>query len=253
MATESVGYIKSEQGYGNESTVPTLPSEVGTRVSDIAKAVGGMPRLAEMTGLSESQLYRYVNGESEMKLGAAVSIARAGGRSVEWLAFGESRGGEYPTADSARAFPAADAHDQATRLGLVLVPRYDVRVSAGGGSLVHSEQVVDHLAFKRDWLRREGLSEAHLILVEATGDSMEPTISRGDLLLVDLSQSVPTDDAIYILRIDSHLVAKRVQRLVTGELRVQSDNPAYALQVITPERVADLCVLGRVVWVAGRV
>ena len=32
--------------------------------------------------------------------------------------------------------------------GYIFVPRYDVQVSAGQGSLIHSEQIVSHLAFK---------------------------------------------------------------------------------------------------------
>ena len=38
--------------------------------------------------------------------------------------------------------------------GFVLVPRYNIEASAGGGSIIHSEQIVDHLAFKADWVHK---------------------------------------------------------------------------------------------------
>jgi len=34
--------------------------------------------------------------------------------------------------------------------GYVFVPKYDVQVSAGQGSLIHSEQIVSHLAFQEN-------------------------------------------------------------------------------------------------------
>lgn len=39
--------------------------------------------------------------------------------------------------------------------GFVLVPRYDVAASMGNGAVIHSEQVVDHLAFREAWVRTE--------------------------------------------------------------------------------------------------
>jgi transcriptional regulator with XRE-family HTH domain len=37
--------------------------------------------------------------------------------------------------------------------GFVLIPRYSVEASAGGGSVVADEQVIDRLAFREDWVR----------------------------------------------------------------------------------------------------
>ena len=45
--------------------------------------------------------------------------------------------------------------DAPERKDFVYVPRYDVQASAGYGTLIESEQIVDHLAFKRDWLESD--------------------------------------------------------------------------------------------------
>ncbi|NIR57218.1 MAG: helix-turn-helix domain-containing protein, partial [Nitrospinaceae bacterium] len=45
-----------------------------------------------------------------------------------------------------------------------------------GGQVLESDQLVDHIAFRRDWIRaRIGGRAADLVLVETAGDSMEPT------------------------------------------------------------------------------
>jgi phage repressor protein C with HTH and peptisase S24 domain len=134
-----------------------------------------------------------------------------------------------------------------------LVPRYDVAASAGHGADVESEQVVDHLAFRRPWLAREGLQEGKLALIQVRGDSMEPTIASGDLLLVDLREQIPAEDGIYVMQTDAHLVAKRVQRLFDGSIYIKSDNQTYQPQQLTPDQVERLQIVGRVVWVARRI
>ena len=48
----------------------------------------------------------------------------------------------------------------------IQVPHYDVRASAGNGSVVHEENVVDHLVFKRDWVVR-GMGLDPWLLVQA--------------------------------------------------------------------------------------
>lgn len=134
-----------------------------------------------------------------------------------------------------------------------LIPRYDVQVSAGHGSVVDQERELHRLAFRRQWLRQENLDPQHLVLVTARGDSMEPTISEGDLLLVDTSRPHVQDDAIYVLQVDGEVFAKRLQRDWTGGVWVRSDSPQYEDQHITEQDAAELRIVGRVVWIARRV
>ncbi|MEK9629868.1 MAG: helix-turn-helix domain-containing protein [Nitrospinota bacterium] len=57
----------------------------------------------------------------------------------------------------------------------VLVPRYNIE---GPGSSIQSEQVVDHLAFKEEWVCQElGTNPKNLLLIHSIGDSMEPTLA----------------------------------------------------------------------------
>lgn len=168
----------------------------------------------------------------------------------EWNLIDEGQPGKLrPTSSSEVEEPRA--HYVAPN-GFILVPHYEVHASAGNGSLVHSEQIVDYLAFKADWVRNTlGVAQKDLALISVKGDSMEPELSNDDLILVDMRKNSVEDNAIYVLQFDGTLLVKRIQRKLDGSLHVMSDNPRYDAEVVSAERAADLRVLGRVVW-SGR-
>jgi len=118
--------------------------------------------------------------------------------------------------------------------------------------MVHSEQIVDHLAFRSAWVRNAlDVSVQALALISVKGDSMEPTLSNGDLILVDTGTNKVEDNAIYVLRYNGSLMVKRIQRKIDGTLIIKSDNVVYEPETLTGEAVNNLHVVGRVVW-SGR-
>lgn len=135
--------------------------------------------------------------------------------------------------------------------GFILVPRYDVQAAAGSGMVIHSEQIVDSLAFRTSWIHELGLKPDALALITTRGDSMEPTLHPGDLLLIDLANSAVCEDAIYAIQNDGSLIVKRVQKMFDGSIIIKSDNPAYREQVIDKGLLETVRIVGRVVW-AGR-
>lgn len=115
---------------------------------------------------------------------------------------------------------------------------------------MQSSQIVDYIALKSDWLARRLNAEAKsLLLVEAVGDSMSPTIDDGDLLLVDLRELRYRHDGVYALRSGGEIAIKRLQRRPDGKLIVRSDNPKYEPEIVTPE---SIIILGRVIWAGGQ-
>lgn len=136
----------------------------------------------------------------------------------------------------------------------VFVPRYDVRGSAGHGSIIHSEQIVDHLAFRADWVKNTlGVTKKDLVLISVKGDSMEPTIGNEDLILVNIQEDRIEENAIYVLQHDGVLLVKRIQRKMDGSLIIKSDNPLYEQEVLDPSKAEALRVLGRVVWFGRKI
>lgn len=203
--------------------------------------------------------YSNITGSRQSKPNAELLAAIATHTQVNphWLLTGEggmlaamARPAESGSEGGAPAmFTAQELADQ-----YVLVPFYDVRGSAGGGSYVHDVEVIDRLAFRAEWIYRElRVRPEHLALISASGDSMEPTISHADLLLVNINQNSITDDAIYAIQTGEVLLIKRIQTLLDGTIIIRSDNPSYREQVIRKEEADSLRVVARVVWIARRV
>jgi len=217
-----------------------VEADFRSRLSQILEASGSVAELARKVGISDNAIYKWLQGRGQPSVANLVALARAAKVSVEWLATGRE-----PGAAGRGATRAAERSDYS------FVPRYDVRVAAGRGAAIRSEQVVDYLAFKTDWVRRRlDTDPRSLMLVEAVGDSMAPTIDDGDLLLVDLDEPRFKQDGVYVLRRDSDLIVKRLQRRPDGKLIIRSDNPAYEPAVAPRD---GLGIVGRVIWSAGRI
>jgi phage repressor protein C with HTH and peptisase S24 domain len=137
----------------------------------------------------------------------------------------------------------------------VLVPRYNIESSVGGGYVIHSEQIVDHLAFKKSWVSKElGTDSQNLLLIYSIGDSMEPTFSSGDMLLVDRNKARMKGDGIYLINFDDGLIVKRLEWMMDGTMVIRGDNTSVSReQKLTYIEMEKLHLLGRVVWVGGKV
>jgi phage repressor protein C with HTH and peptisase S24 domain len=150
---------------------------------------------------------------------------------------------------------ARDAEEPARPLQLAqddyaYIPRFDARAAAGPALWVDEERILDYMAFRKDWVRRAlGVDPRNLVLITAQGDSMEPTIRSGDVLLIDTSVNSIRDDAIYILVRHGEIAVKRLQRFFRGAVAIRSDNPAYTEETLDVDEVAELRVAGRVRWI----
>ncbi len=146
----------------------------------------------------------------------------------------------------------AEQHVLGRYSDFVMVPRYEVRASAGHGAVIHSEQIVDYLAFRAEWVHNAlGVAERDLALIEVHGDSMEPTLSNGDLILLDMRHSKVMDNSVYAIQLNGGLLVKRIQVRLNGSIIVKSDNPRYEPESLESGEADQLRVVGRVVW-AGR-
>lgn len=142
----------------------------------------------------------------------------------------------------------------------------NVDAAAGGGTYVTDEDATGCMAFRREWIIREGLKAQALRIIRARGDSMEPTIQDGAPILVEAfayeddygvvrylhSGNAPRDvvkrDGIYVVRLGDKLLVKRLQLDMLGGLYVMSDNSVYKTLHIPASQLDELAVIGRVVW-----
>lgn len=133
--------------------------------------------------------------------------------------------------------------------GLVEVPFLNIRASAGSGAVAELEAPRGHFGFDPRWLRRlTGSKPDRLSIITVMGDSMFPTLSDGDEVIVDGGDGAERlRDGIYVLRVDDALLVKRLALGPTGKrISVRSDNKAYPSWEDCDPR--GLQIVGRVVW-----
>ncbi len=215
-------------------------SDPRARLVELVAAQGfSLAGLSALLGRNASYLQQFVRKGSPRKLeeNDRRTLARFFG--VDEAELGGSAGD-----------PASADYTGQRRAGAdwVDVPRLGLGASAGPGSLSGSEIAVGQLRFAASWLKRHGLTPAMLSAIEVEGDSMEPALRDGDEILVDRTP-LALRAGIHVVRVDDVLLVKRIERLGAEQLRLISDNPAYA-PVERP--LAAVEVIGRVVWKGGR-
>lgn len=232
---------------------------------------GSVNALAKKAGVSEAVLRKYVSGVTVPGLDKAKALADALVVSFEWLATG--RGGmephvyvddeEVPKGMEMAMAAAQPQHHIARGMSLslatskpapsvVLIPVVNVSASAGGGSLILDEENESFIAFSKLWLEHNGLQANKLFTLPTVGESMEPTIKAGEYLLCSRADHhKKVGDGIYIVRIDGHILVKRLQVLPRNKIAVTSDNKAYAPYEVELDDGVDFKILGKVIFVHG--
>lgn len=214
-------------------------------------------------GVSDAVTRKYLTGETMPSVGQVSQICGHEPRLFLWLCLGLGERPEQVTVLPEVPLYARPGHQEEATAGedlaridnlmqdYTLVDCYQVFASAGFGATVSDELKTDPMAFRTDWLKKEGLAPERLAVIRAKGDSMEPTISNNDIILVSLCNGDALRDGLYVLRIGDSLLVKRLQFDPFGGFKIISDNPGYETQVVTKEQRPDVHVVGRVAW-AGK-
>lgn len=182
-------------------------------------------------------LQKYESGEIVPDYSIVQLIAKTFNVNPDWLVTGD---GEMFLDNTSRQQEYSD---------IISIPYYpEVSAAAGSGALVYDENTVKHLQISSAIINIS--TGDNVCLINATGNSMQPVIDDRDLLLVDLSQKLITDEGIYVIRLDTTLVVKRVQKILNGIILI-SDNPQYPPREISADNFNenDAAVIGKVIAV----
>jgi transcriptional regulator with XRE-family HTH domain len=123
--------------------------------------------------------------------------------------------------------------------GSFVVPLLDQRLSAGPGTALPEADEAKALIQVPGYLRQYGEDIAALTV---DGDSMEPTLHRGDMVVCDSMGW--SGEGIYAVRMGGSGFVKRITKR-PGKVVVISDNPKYPPQE-EPEGSEDFSIIGRV-------
>lgn len=129
--------------------------------------------------------------------------------------------------------------------------RGNVSASMGYGLTVYDETQTGTYAINNKLAKDLGINLNKSEFIFAKGDSMEPTIIGGDSLLIDLTKKEVYDGAIYCVRIDGEIYAKRLQKIPPNKIKVISDNkdkydPFYI--ELSNDLNFDFEIIGEVRW-----
>ena len=121
----------------------------------------------------------------------------------------------------------------------------DVFASCGDGSIVFSSEKTK-LPISTSMI--SGYSKSKLYsMINATGNSMAPTIDNGDKLIVDhWSGNQIQDNKIYVFCYNGEFFVKRLSKNL-DEIIIKSDNPEYRVRTIGGKSIMDLILIGKIV------
>jgi phage repressor protein C with HTH and peptisase S24 domain len=198
-------------------------------------------RLAAEAGLAATTILRPFNGTSTSRL-SAPTLEKLKLKFPTFPGWGELTAASRASSGS----PAP----QAKRDDLVDVRQIDLSFGLGAAYMDTEiiEDQAETMSFPVAWLKMITPSPPELLYwARGMGNSMEPTISDGDVILIDRSQiDVRFGDLYWAISYGQIGMIKRLRPMPDGGVKILSDNPA-----VTPETAYDgeLHVFGRVVAV----
>ena len=151
---------------------------------------------------------------------------------------GDGVAGARPTERHAEVTaPSASAIAEARRASCA--PRYDLAVAAGTGRELWEEACVA-------WIELPPETPAgDYVALTVAGESMEPVIHSGDVVLVKLGRQLAIDSLVVARGPDDGYVIKRVGRVLGSRVELKSLNPQFEPLLIPrdPSRVLGTVVL----------
>lgn len=136
--------------------------------------------------------------------------------------------------------------------GWVDIEAFQQSVALGDGAAPDEYCEAHRLKFRSESLQRKRLKSAQLAVFYGSGYSMEPRIRDGDALLVNKAEDQPVHDAIFMLRWEGHLYAKRLKRF-GKQWFLCSDNitdPKWREPILIEDH-HDFEIIGRVRWIGS--
>lgn len=218
---------------------------IGARIDEKLKALG----------MSQSELARRVK-VSQPTINALIKSDNASSKhlhriaaelqtSPAWLA------GETDD-DAPISYPPSALDALAEQMDLAVVPELELGYSMGAGAIFDQYEQRGVVPFQRAWLRSMMRGAiADLFVARGDGDSMQPTILDGDIVLIDTAQrDIRQQDRIWAVAYGDLGMIKRVRRRPSGDYLLLSDNAT-----VPPIECADeeMHVVGRVIWIGRRI
>lgn len=130
----------------------------------------------------------------------------------------------------------------------VPIPMVKLRLSAGITGYRAEPEARDGgtLGMRRTWLERNQYSPSHLIAIYVKGESMEPSLYAGDIVVINTLDTKPVAGAVFAFNVEGEAVVKRLAR-EAAQWWLTSDNPDQRTYHRKLCQGDECIVIGRVV------
>ena len=100
--------------------------------------------------------------------------------------------------------------------------------------------------FRKDWMQSNNYKPERLVAFRVSGESMQPSLWDGDLVVINLDDTQPRDGDVFSVNYEGEPGIKRLRR-DAGEWWLASDNADQ--RKFAPKRCTeDVDILGRVIY-----
>ena len=129
-----------------------------------------------------------------------------------------------------------------------------INASAGGGAL-NEDSEFEYIHF--DSLLLQNLYHfspnevKNLVALNVIGDSMEPTLLNGEVVLVNRQSQEVGKGGIFVVSTNAGLFVKRIAKRLDGSIELISDNKNYNSEILTTDELSSAQIIGRVIGKLG--
>ena len=170
---------------------------------------------------SGSMVWQYLHGRRAINLKAGCRFAR--GLGVDLSQFSPRLATELQEVLEALSSLGSVESPQQDYVRIPCV-ELELRANNKGFSIKPLLPAASFIAFRRDWLASRRYSSEKLLAIECPDDGMQPTISKEDLVIINVSDQDLVDAQAYAVNYEGQLLIRRIFR-DAGAWWLQCDNP----------------------------
>jgi phage repressor protein C with HTH and peptisase S24 domain len=210
-----------------------IPSDVGERLSLVRREFRmTQGELSEKLGINQNTLSQYEKGQRKVPDDIKQALADLFHVNIDWLVTGRGSMESLPEAAS------AEPEDEIVYLDIL-----DVKASAGYGIENYEPGVKGRMPFAASALKPHNAKKTKIF--EVSGDSMEPTLMNGDLVM--FVENDTSGNGIFLLNRNGELFVKRLRQFPgLNRITVISDNSKFPTEEVDLMK-ENVHIIGKVI------
>lgn len=239
---------------------------IGERIAKARKNAGysDQKAFAKVIGVGARTLADYETNNSEPKASTLKLIAEKCNKSLNWLLYGDENSGINVSGNEnvtlsgnnsiSDSFTMKKKSKQETSDNeLIEIPYFEDTYAAAGHGAINYDEAPHPMSFDKSFLQKQFgiVSFRNLHIINAIGNSMEPTFKEGELLMINPFENESMqikDGGIYVISCNNSTLVKRINHNpITGKVTLISDNKAYDDIAVEKAEFETCRIIGRVV------